>query len=70
MFPRWSGLAHFPSGIMSVSFTDGSKCEDFSKVQFILTLIQMQAEYSLYIYRFLSLFFTIHLKKKHQAISY
>jgi hypothetical protein len=32
MFPRWSGLTHFASGIMSMTFTDGSKCEDFSKV--------------------------------------
>ena len=32
MFPRWSGLIHFASGIMSMTFADGSKYEDFSKV--------------------------------------
>lgn len=31
MFPRWRGLTHFGK-VMSVSFSDGSKWEDLSKV--------------------------------------
>lgn len=30
-FPRWRGLTHF-GNVMSMSFTDGSKYEDLSKV--------------------------------------
>jgi hypothetical protein len=30
--PRWSGLIHFQE-VMNVSFTDGAKYEDLSKVR-------------------------------------
>jgi hypothetical protein len=33
-FPRWRGLNHF-NQVMEISFTDGSKYEDISKVLFI-----------------------------------
>jgi len=66
-FPRWSGLVHFASGIMSISFTDGSKCEDISKVGLFSPHVQMVAEHSPH--RFLPLSSTICLKKRHQATS-
>lgn len=33
--PRWSGLIHFQE-VMNVSFTDGTKYEDISKVRYFL----------------------------------
>lgn len=43
MFPRWNGLSHFSSGIMSMGFSDGSKFEDLSKVQlFSIFLLKWQ----------------------------
>ena len=67
MFPRWNGLSHFSSGIMSMGFSDGSKFEDLSKVQLFSILAQVAAEH--HPCRFLPLFFIIHLKKRHQATS-
>ena len=31
-FPRWSGLHYFKDGVMKLSFNDGSKHRDISKV--------------------------------------